>query len=107
MENKCICCGEPIPEDRRVCSDCAVTSVDKLMRENDDLIAALQERDMTIAMLKDTHASEIAYRKWAAATEKREMAEAIFDDIVMCGDSRGLICLSKSDFEAIKRRWLG
>lgn len=66
MDNRCICCGEIIPEGRSACYACSLESVDKLMRENDDLIAALQERDTTIAMLKDAHASELAYWKQVA-----------------------------------------
>ena len=77
MDNRCICCGDIIPEGRSFCCSCSLESVDFLMRENDDLIAALQERDTTIAMLKDAHASELAYRKHVAAIEKREMEEQI------------------------------
>ena len=106
MENKCICCGEIIPEGKLVCSGCAVTSVDRLMRENDDLLEAIQERDLTIAMLRECYASELAYRKQVAILTRCETVDGIFDDIVkyMHGD---MICLRKSDLDAIKRKWKG
>lgn len=83
MDNRCICCGDIIPEGRSVCCSCSLESVDKLMRENDDLIAALQERDTTIAMLKDAHASELAYRKQVAAIGKREIEKTLQDALVL------------------------